>query len=144
MLRVNSGQLAALKTAVREAGLRATRSRVLVLSLLRGASKPLSHADAFAELASSGFDRATVYRNLTDLADAGLLTRTDLGDHVWRFEVVKDNHDTAKHPHFVCASCGAVACLPEEAVTLNAVRGHRALKRKGISVQVRGLCDTCA
>jgi len=54
------------------------------------AEGPMSHADVAGELASHGLDRATVYRNLMDLADAGLVSRADHGDHVWRFSLLRE------------------------------------------------------
>src|SRR6476620_1139096 len=104
--------LDALRTQVRAKGLRATPSRLAVLELLRVSDAPMSHGDVADRLASQAWDRATIYRNLTDLAEAGLARRTDVGDHVWRFEAVNADHEVAAHPHFVCTECGSVECLP--------------------------------
>ncbi|MGE0321981.1 MAG: Fur family transcriptional regulator [Polyangiaceae bacterium] len=136
-----------LREALRTAGLRATIPRVRVLSALGAATTPLSHGDIADGLAEEGFDRATVYRNLIDLTDAGLVRRSDLGDHVWRFELASGDHHEHddSHAHFVCASCGAVECLPVESVTLSPTRGApKALKGSDLEIQVRGLCDSCA
>lgn len=137
-----------LKARLRSAGLRATASRAAVLECMLEAKGPLTHADVCARLAGSGFDRATVYRNLADLTDAGLLRRSDLGDHLWRFELRADDaHDARRgpvHPHFVCTECGTVACLPEGAVTVTMARGApRALARGEVEIQVRGTCNDC-
>jgi Fur family ferric uptake transcriptional regulator len=144
---VKAGDLQEIRKMLRDADLRATQSRVAVVARLLDARAPLSHGDVAEALSGQGYDRATVYRNLTDLTDAGLARRTDIGDHVWRFELVRpaERHDTDAHPHFICGECGAVSCLPEDTVSLKAGRGTpRALKRRGVSVQVRGLCDACA
>ena len=79
------------KTLIRNAGLRATPARIATLKLLHGATSPLTHADVSAELDGLGIDKATVFRNLNDLVAAGLLRRTELGDHVWRFEVISEH-----------------------------------------------------
>ena len=132
---------------LRQAGLRATQPRVAVLARLLAARSPLSHGDVAEDLSAQGFDRATVYRNLIDLTEAGLARRADIGDHVWRFELVRpaDAHAAEAHPHFICGECGAVSCLPEDTVSVRPGRGTpRALKRRGLSVQVRGVCDACA
>ena len=104
-----------LKTLLRSSGLRSTGARLAVLQYLHDIGGPNSHGELFDALADRGFDRATIYRNLMDLAEAGIVSRTDLGDHVWRFELKKgargENH-TEDHPHFVCVDCGSVACLP--------------------------------
>src|ERR1700753_1855449 len=90
-----------LRSAVRGKGLRATPSRLAVLDLVRSSDPPMSHGDVADRLASQTWDRATIYRNLTDLAEAGLVRRTDVGDHVWRFEALKGEAEAAAHPHFV-------------------------------------------
>lgn len=136
----------ALVAMIRGAGLRVTSSRIAVLSALREAASPLSHADVAARLEHLGVDRTTVYRNLIDLADAGVLRRSDVG-HTWRFELTAtgDEHEGGQHPHFVCTDCGTVSCLPVGSVALKAVRGGpSALRRGNLEIQLRGLCDTCA
>lgn len=129
---------------VREHGLRRTLSRASVLAYMREHPRPMSHGDVAKALASAGFDRATVYRNLMDLAEVGILVRTDLGDHTWRFELRRDADDGAAHPHFICTDCGVVTCLPRTSVKLVASRrAPKAIKKRAVAVQVRGLCDDC-
>ena len=130
-----------LRQMIRGAGLRATPSRVATLHLLRTQDQPISHGEAADRLSSRDLDRATVYRNLTDLSDAGLARRTDLGDHVWRFEAVTSGHE---HPHFVCTSCGGVECLPEvQLAAQSRARAPRAVRAKEVEIQIRGVCDSC-
>jgi len=137
-----------LRSAVRAVGLRATPSRLAVLELLRSSDTPMSHGDVADRLATQAWDRATIYRNLTDLAEAGLVRRTDVGDHVWRFEAVSEEHAGSAHPHFVCTECGTVECLPELelAISRQASRAKppRSVKQRQVEVHVRGLCDACA
>jgi Fur family transcriptional regulator, ferric uptake regulator len=129
---------------IRTKGLRATAPRIAVYDHLSRLATPVSHGDIAAELAGEGWDRATVYRNLIDLTEAGLVRRSDLGDHVWRFELVRGRHAASGHPHFMCESCGDVQCLPDHAVEIKASRGApRALRRKGIQIQLKGRCDRC-
>lgn len=138
-----------LKSRLREAGLRATAPRLAVFECMMAAQGPLTHADVCERLSEAGFDRATVYRNLADLTDVGLLRRSDLGDHLWRFELKTSKHDEhheaeTVHPHFVCTECGTVECLPDGAVTVAPVKGApRALKNAKYEVQVRGTCNDC-
>ena len=137
-------ELETLRAAVRDAGLRATPSRLAVLHLLRAAAAPVSHSDVVAKLASQAWDPATIYRNLTDLSDVGLARRTDVGDHVWRFEAITGNHAAGAHPHFVCTECGTVACLPDLEYVMTRAKAPRAIRQKRVEVQVRGLCDACS
>lgn len=125
-----------LKAALRAHGLRATGARVAVLELLLAATRPLSHSEVNDGLAARGFDRATLYRNLSDLVEVGLAKRSDHGDHVWRFELASEKRHQ-EHPHLLCTECGTVACLPIESVAVTGVAHVE-------EVQLRGLCDTCA
>jgi Fur family ferric uptake transcriptional regulator len=138
--------IADLKSEIRRQGIRGTGARVAVLAYLSKASAPQSHAEIYEALVNYGYDRVTIYRNLKDLAEAGLLVRSDLGDHVWRFERNRQRagHPVG-HPHFVCIDCGGVSCLPAEALEVRPASGApRALRRKQIEVQVKGRCDDCA
>jgi Fur family ferric uptake transcriptional regulator len=134
------------RALLREAGLRTTGPRVAVLEMLEKATAPLSHGDIAEALADSTFDKATLYRNLVDLADAGIVTRSDLGDHVWRFELRRaDAQRGHSHPHFVCRECGGVSCLSGAVVRLHGVAGApRAIGKKDVEVQLKGVCDRCA
>jgi len=107
----------------------------------------MTHAKICEALEEKGFDRATLYRNLIDLTEVGLLSRTDVGDHVWRFELRREGQrgHQSEHPHFMCTDCGEVSCLPGVNVRISPTRGvPRALAEKNIVVQMKGLCDRCA
>ena len=138
-----------LKLQLRAHGLRATSARAAVYEVLIHAGGPVTHGDVCDKLEDAAFDRATIYRNLVDLAEVGLARRADLGDHLWRFELADREHDDhgktdTAHPHFVCTECGTVECLPDGAVTVAAVKGTpRALKKARVEVQVRGTCNDC-
>ena len=75
--------IAELKALLRKSGLRSTSARLAVLAHLQRARTPISHAELAKDLVPTGLDRATVYRNLMDLAESGLVARAELGDHVW-------------------------------------------------------------
>lgn len=133
------------RRTLRATGLRATGARIAVLNVLNDADRPISHADVSEVLGDGPWDRTTIYRNLSDLVDAGLVRRTELGDRVWRFELVGPPDAPAHHhAHFVCVGCGGVECLPDVAVTMpDDSTAPAAVKRQQFEVQVRGLCDTC-
>jgi len=138
-----------VRERIRAAGLRVTASRVAVVEHLQQARSPMTHAQVFAALAPRGWDRVTLYRNLMDLTEASLLQRTDVGDHVWRFELRgvsgRSEHADVEHPHFVCSDCGEVECLPAGIVRVSGGRGlPRSLHGGALEVQIKGRCDRCA
>ncbi len=103
----------AVRNRIRAAGLRSTPARIAVIEILTRSDQPLSHAEVARQLTPQGIDPATVYRNLTDLAERGIVSRLEVGDHVWRFELRDAGTEVAHHPHFVCVDCGQVTCLDD-------------------------------
>lgn len=130
-----------IKQAIREAGLRATPARISTLILIRQSAAPITHAVVAEHLAASGVDKATAFRNLNDMTDAGLLRRTELGDHVWRFEAVDAHHDAA-HPHFVCVDCGTVSCMDDVKLTASSQRQSETIGEV-TEILFRGHCNDC-
>ncbi len=168
MSKPHDGSIDAVRSLVRGAGLRCTSARIAVLEHMLSVSGPKTHAEVSEALDHRGFDRATIYRNLTELTEAKLVTRVDLGDHVWRFEAQRHEHGSGHggdHPHFVCTSCGEVSCLDDVNVAITprpgaekpaAAGAHAsgkkpgrkpASKRQGIpavtEVLLKGTCENC-
>jgi Fur family transcriptional regulator, ferric uptake regulator len=139
----NTEEIAEIREQMRSSGLRCTAARVAVVQHLRRATSPLTHAEIAEVLMPLGFDKATVFRNLIDLADAGLVARTELGDHVWRFELRDQNDPEAgTHPHFVCTDCGSVTCMDD--VEFNAASEKRAsLIGRVTEILLKGQCKKC-
>ncbi|MBI5513444.1 MAG: transcriptional repressor [Deltaproteobacteria bacterium] len=136
----------ALRARIRAAGLRVTAPRVAVLQRMELARSPVSHGE-LSDALSPAWDRATIYRNLMDLTESGLLRRTDLGDHIWRFELASVEtlgHEAPQHAHFVCRTCGEVQCLPSESVQLQLSRtAPKSVRAQSVEIQLKGLCERC-
>ncbi|MEM0925543.1 MAG: transcriptional repressor [Planctomycetota bacterium] len=132
-----------IREDIRGAGLRATPARIATLRLLRGASKPLTHADVAERLMETGVDKTTAFRNLNDMTNAGLLRRTELGDHVYRFEEIRPGESAAEsHPHFLCTVCGTVSCLDNVALTAGSLRESSKVGQV-VEILLRGRCNEC-
>lgn len=130
-----------LKQTLRQAGLRITEARIATLQLLYLAKAPLTHADVAKHLAEMGVNQATAFRNLNDLTEVGLVRRTELGDHVWRFELIGE-HENHSHPHFLCVDCGSVSCLPEIKFMPSDLNSAGE-SREVTEVLLRGHCREC-
>lgn len=132
-----------VRSLIRSVGIRATPARIAVLQELRAATSPVAHAELSERLVPRGYDKATVFRNLNDLAESGLVLRTELGDHVWRFEALDpEQPDAARHPHFVCTNCGTVQCL--EPMEFTSVPRKRSGSIGRITeILLKGECSDC-
>lgn len=144
-MRNSADEINELKAQLREAGLRSTSARLAVMQQLKATRKPISHAELADNLSPTGLDRATVYRNLMDLAESGLVSRAELGDHVWRYELRRNGHDHAsEHPHFVCIDCGKVTCLNDVRVDISPAPGTKKSQIAGLTeVLLKGHCGKC-
>lgn len=133
------------KQALRDAGLRATAARVAVLKLLASERAPMSHAEVVESLAEFGFDQSTLFRCLNEIADAGLVSRLDLGDQTRRFELRKSSGEVEfTHPHFMCVDCGELTCMNDFSVQITPSRGPRRDKLGTITeIMIRGHCGNC-
>ncbi len=105
--RVTSGEVGerAVTARLRRAGQRVTPQRVLILSAFR----PSAHLTAdevygYVEARAAAVNRSTVYRTLELYRDLGLISETDLGGGLRRFELL----DTERHHHMVCQGCGTL------------------------------------
>jgi len=124
------------------AGLRRTSCRIAVLKQLGEAAQPVSHNEVADVLTPQGFDKSTVYRSLVEFAEVGLASKLDLGDHVWRFELVGEHVDE-NHPHFVCTECGKVTCLDGVSVRIVTKRGAPEPPEEISEVLIKGKCAKC-
>ncbi|WP_166820032.1 Fur family transcriptional regulator [Thalassoroseus pseudoceratinae] len=136
-------EVAAIRELIRNSGLRCTSARLAVMQRLRQAESPVTHAELAEELVPLGFDKATVFRNLSDLTDADLVTRTELGDHVWRFEIRDpDDPHEGKHPHFVCVDCGQVTCFSDVVFDKSTQKRANRIGRV-TEILLKGHCREC-
>lgn len=86
--------------------------------------------------------RATVYRTLAVLAEAGFVDSLDAGDGGRRYEHVLGH---PHHDHMVCTACGAIVEFRDEELEARqeaAARRHGFLLQ-GHSLRLVGLCRQC-
>ena len=93
------------------------------------------------EQAGFRVSRATVYRTLTKLVDAGLLRRLELGNRTF-FE---HDYGYPQHEHLVCGRCGKMIEFQHPAVEslLREVCAQHGFQSSGHTFLVRGTCAEC-
>ena len=98
-----------LERALRNAGLKSTRPRLLVLRFLRergGHHSADEITDALTQV-DTNLLRGSVYNVLNKLLNHGLVNLADVGPGRALYE-----SGNVWHHHFVCRQCGAVADVP--------------------------------
>lgn len=91
-----------------------SKQREAVQNALRGMHGLHPSADMlYASLKTQypNISLATVYRNLNQLADAGLIARIVMPDGANRFDDIADGH-----LHMLCTQCGEIADVPGAAL----------------------------
>jgi Fur family ferric uptake transcriptional regulator len=85
--------------------------------------------------------RATVYRTLSKLVDAGLLRRLDIGPRMY----YEHDYGYPQHEHLVCQKCHKVIEFqyPEIDSALNDICQQQGFQLEGHSFVIRGICGEC-
>ena len=91
-----------LFTALQAKGLRKTSARSAVLTRIESASDAFTAEQLCRDLPEVG--RATVYRTIRHLVDAGALCKLAILDGAPMYSVARVEH----HHHTICSKCGAV------------------------------------
>lgn len=91
--------------------------------------------------AGRAVSRATVYRTLALLVDAGLLKRVELGPRT----VYDHDYGYPAHDHLVCERCGAMIEFqhPRLDEVIREVAGEHQFQAEARSLVVRGTCGPC-
>lgn len=126
-----------------QAGLRATRQRLLVLETLAAEPHDATAQEIYARLRQSGepVGLATVYRTLSLLSEHGVVDEFAHRPGETCYRLCGEGH----HHHLVCASCHGVAelegCKVDEWLG-KAAREH-GFAPTGHTLEVTGLCADC-
>lgn len=85
--------------------------------------------------------RATIYRTLSELVNAGLLRRIELGSRT----VYEHDYGYPQHEHLVCERCGKMIEFQSSTLeaALREVCGQHQFQMNGHTLVVRGTCADC-
>ena len=131
----------AIKRSLVASGLRSTPQRYAVMAFLMEQAGHPTAAEIFEAVnrVDPRSSRATIYNNLRDLVQAGLVREVAMEGRAARFDV-----KGMRHHHFICDRCGNVEDLEWYDVPKPASGslGKRILRE--CELIFRGLCTKCA
>lgn len=128
---------------LKDSGYKYTKKRETLITYLVKRNRYVSarevHEYMDQEFPNVSYD--TIYRNLHDFSDLGLLEETDLnGEMKFRFRCC--HHEVGHHHHFICTVCGKtkeIHMCPmnyfEEQLSGCVIEGHR--------FEIFGRCEDC-
>lgn len=132
---------AVIKQSFEGIGLRCTPQRYAVMAFLMECNGHPTAAEIFEAVnhVDPRSSRATIYNNLRDLVQVGLVREVAVEGRAARFDA-KDK----RHHHFICDRCGDVEDIPWYDVPQpsSGSLGKRVLRESELIF--RGLCTKCA
>lgn len=148
---------------ITDAGLRPTKARLAVLSVMINSHTALSHTEILSALHGvKEIDRVTVYRVLDWLQENALIHKISTDDRAWKFQLnaPKRSHKAADgtshsalltpsglpsnhgHAHLHCQQCGTVLCIHELAAHIPAGI-FQTYQVSHIEISLKGICPDC-
>jgi len=125
------------------AGERVTQQRLIVADTLARAGRQLTAAQLYEQVRDRqpSLGRATVFRTVERLVDAGVARRLELDGHVYAYVACQPEH----HHHLSCTSCGRVEEIPESWVKPIATRAteHLGFEIDDARLDFYGRCRAC-
>jgi Fur family ferric uptake transcriptional regulator len=137
-------ELEVVERYMRKQGLRWTNQRRLIAETALGTHSHFT-AEELLDLCRArdqGVSRATVYRTLSMLEDAGFVEGFDTGDGGRKFEHVLGHEH---HDHMVCTGCGKIIEFHDEELEQRQQLAacQQGFKITSHSLQLFGLCGAC-
>ncbi len=141
-LQVNTNEI---KEILQKTGLRYTRQRAEVLSILDQKKEALTQADIEKDLPES-FDRITLYRILRSLEANGILHKVLDDGGTTRYALCGTTCTEKKHQHehvhFKCTSCEKIQCLSDTQIP--DIRLPEGFVFGEAKLLVEGVCKSCS
>jgi Fe2+ or Zn2+ uptake regulation protein len=131
----------AIKRSLEDSGLKCTPQRYAVMKFLVEHTSHPTAAEIFEAVnrVDPRSSRATIYNNLSDLVQAGLVREVAVEGRAARFDA-----KGMRHHHFICDRCGNVEDMEWYDVPqpVSGSLGKRVLRE--CELIFRGLCTKCA
>ena len=136
-----------VRVRLRGGGRRFTSNHRQVVDALAGAGRPLTIPEILP--LAPGLPQSSVYRTLTVLEEAEVVSRLSVGSNHAHFEL--SEHLSRHHHHLVCRSCGGVTDVvldaePEAAIegALRRAAGTHGFRIENHQVDAFGYCADCS
>ena len=128
---------------LKEAGIKSTSNRILVLKTLLEGKGPMSMKEIETEVPT--LDKSSIFRTLTTMREHDLLHVLDGGPDGIRYEVCHSHHNgphTDEHVHFHCEACNRTFCFEQIEVPRIALPAEYEVH--STEHTIKGICPDCA
>jgi Fe2+ or Zn2+ uptake regulation protein len=135
----------AYKNFLKSSGLLFTQQREIILKEAISAMWHFSADELTSQMHRNGINisRATIYRTLASMKEAGILSTVDLGHGHIHYESPKAKKH---HEHITCEKCGAICEIQIENLenVIKAAAKQEKFKRVEYAIRISGICERCS
>jgi Fe2+ or Zn2+ uptake regulation protein len=132
------------KDFLKSKGLLYTRPREIVLKEAVSATWHFSADELTLQMHSRGVNisRATVYRTLASMKEAGILNSVDFGHGHIHYEAPKAKKH---HEHITCEKCGTICEIQVETLekAIKSTAAKAKFKQIQYAIRISGVCEKC-
>ncbi len=132
------------KDFLKSKGLLYTQPREIVLKEAISATWHFSADELILQMHNHGISisRATVYRTLASMKEAGILNSVDFGHGHIHYEAPKARK---QHEHISCEKCGTICEIQIENLdkAINSAAAKAKFKHIQYAIRISGVCEKC-
>lgn len=147
MPKLSSSDIEKFKNNLKEKGYKLTpQRRAIVDNIIKNEGSHLTTEELYdlvkKECPEIGL--ATVYRTVQLLEDLGVVSKLDLNDGCYRYELVHED-ENHHHHHLICSDCGKVIEVQGDLLEVleHEIESKYDFKIKNHSVKFYGICNEC-
>lgn len=147
MSKLTPSEIEKLKKNLKEKGYKLTpQRRAIVDIIIRNEGNHLTTEELYdlVKVECPEIGLATVYRTVQLLEELGVVSKLDLNDGCYRYELVQEN-ENHQHHHLVCSECGKVIEVQGDLLDVleHEIETKYNFKIKNHSVKFYGICSEC-
>jgi Fur family ferric uptake transcriptional regulator len=147
MSKLSPSEVEKLKLNLKEKGYKLTpQRRSIVDIIIQNAGSHLTTEELYDLVKSDcpEIGLATVYRTVQLLEELGVVSKLDLNDGCYRYELVRED-ENHQHHHLICSQCGKVIEVQGDLLEVleHEIESKYDFKIRNHSVKFYGICSDC-
>jgi Fur family ferric uptake transcriptional regulator len=147
MSKLSPSEIEKLKTNLKEKGYKLTpQRRAIVDIIIQNAGSHLTTEELYDLVKTDcpEIGLATVYRTVQLLEELGVVSKLDLNDGCYRYELVRED-ENHQHHHLICSQCGRVIEVQGDLLEIleHEIESKYDFQIKNHSVKFYGICSEC-
>lgn len=147
MSKLSPSEIEKLKINLKEKGYKLTpQRRAIVDIIIQNAGSHLTTEELYdlVKMECPEIGLATVYRTVQLLEELGVVSKMDLNDGCYRYELVRED-ENHQHHHLICSQCGKVIEVQGDLLEVleHEIESKYDFKIKNHSVKFYGICSEC-